>query len=286
MVVYHSLPAVELTARQRSRTPECSWPDGNTNTTMTDRGKKPKVGVDVLLHLVFIGLIGAATIILFSVAAVSFLDTGKEPLTTSRIGGSLLPYTDANAASVQPETSSTILDSAKIPEFPLQGAPTSETSRSPGAERDYERPSPDRDASTTTSEAADAALTPGVSAIATRSTEVSGSDHPTAGLLPTTDANILPDTPRSVPTAMIPAEGRDQVAPNAEDRQNQPGKPDRASSGSNHKTAAQIVQDPRVHGHLLSPNAAFQRRVQMECGPITFPALRRHCIASFGIHYR
>jgi len=85
---------------------------------------------------------------------------------------------------------------------------------------------------------------------------------------------------------MIPAEGRDQVAPNAEDRQNQPGKPERARSGSNHKTAAQIVQDPRVHGHLLSPNAAFQRRVQMECGPITFPALRRHCIASFGIHYR
>jgi hypothetical protein len=253
---------------------------------MTERRKKPGIGVGVLLHLVFIGLVGAATIILFSVAAMSFLDTGKEPLTTSRIGGSPLPYTDANAASVQPETSSTILDSAKIPEFPLQGAPTSETSRSSGAEPAHERPSPDRDASTTTSEAADAALTPGVSAIATRSTEVSGSNHPTAGPLPTADANTTPDISRSVPTMMIPAEGRDQVAPNTEDRQNQPGKLDRASSASNHKTAAQIVQDPRVHGHLLSPNAAFQRRVQMECGPIIFPALRRHCIASFGLHYR
>jgi hypothetical protein len=253
---------------------------------MTDRRKKSAVRVDVLLHLVFIGLIGAATIILFSVAAVSFLDIGKEPL-TFRIGDGVLPYTDAAAASVQPETSSTILDTAKIPEaFPQQGAPTSETSGPSGAEPAHERPSPDRDASTTTSETADAALTPGVSAIATRSTEVSGSEHPTAGPLPTVGANTIPDIFRSVPTVMIPAEERDQVSPNAEDRQNQPGKLDRASPASNHKTAAQIVQDPRVHGHLLSTNAAFQRRVQMECGPITFPALRRHCIASFGIHYR
>jgi hypothetical protein len=253
---------------------------------MTERRKKPGVGVGVLLHLVFIGLVSAATIILFSVAAVSFLDTGKEPLTTSRIGASLLPYSDANAASVQPETSSTILDSAKIPEFPLQGAPASETSRSSGAEPAHERPSPDRDASATRSEAADAALTPGVSAIVTRSTEISGSDHPTAGPLPTADADTIPDISRSVPTVMIPAEEHDEVAPNAEDRQNQPGKLDRASPASNHKTATQIVQDPRVHGHLLSPNAAFRHRVRMECGPIIFPALRRHCIASFGIHYR
>ena len=180
---------------------------------MIDRGKKPRVGLAVLLHLVFIGLIGAATIILFSVAAVSFLDTGKEPLTTSRIGGSLLPHTDANAASVQPETSSTILASAKIPEFPLQGARTSETSKSSKAEPAHERRSPDRDASTTISEAADAALTPGVSAIATRSTEVSGSGHPTAGHLPTADANTIPDISRSVPTVIISAEERYQVAP-------------------------------------------------------------------------
>jgi hypothetical protein len=85
---------------------------------------------------------------------------------------------------------------------------------------------------------------------------------------------------------MIPAEERDEVAPNAEDRQNQPGKLDRASPASNHKKATQMVQNPRVDGHLLSPNAAFRHRVQMECGSIIFPALRRHCIASFGIHYR
>ena len=254
---------------------------------MIDRRKKPAARVDVLLHLAFIGLIGAATIILFSVAAGSFLDTGKEPRTTSRIGGSVLPYTDANPASVQPTTSSTILDSAKIPAaFPPQGAPTSETSGPSGAEPAHERPSPDRDASTTTSETADAVLTPDVSAIATRSAEVSGSEHATAGPLPTTDANTIPDISRNVPTMMIPAEERDEVAPNAEDRQNQPGKLDRASPASNDKPAPQIVQNPRVHGHLLSPNAAFRRRVQMECEPITFPALLRHCIASFGIHYR
>lgn len=241
----------------------------------------------MLLHLVFLGLIGAATIILFGVAAVSFLDTGKEPLTTSRIGGTLLPYTDANAASVQPETSSTILDSAKIPEaFPQQGAPISETSGSSGAEPAPERPSPDRDASPPTSGTADAAPTAGVSAIATRSTEVSAPQHATAGPLPTADASTIPDAFRSVPTVIIPTEEREQLAPNAEDRQNEPGKLDRASPASNDKMAEPIAQNPRVHGHILGPNTAFQRRVQLECGPITFPALRRHCIASFGIHYR
>ena len=255
--------------------------------TMTDRKKKPAVRLDVLLHLVFVGLIGAVTIVLFSVAAVSLLGIGKEPLTNSSIGENLLPYTDANAASVSPETSSTGLDSTKIPPaFPPQGAPTSETPGRSGAEPAYEWSSPDRDANTTTSEAGDAALTPDVSAIATRSTEVSGSDHPTAGPLPTADANAIPDISPSVPTSMIPNEERDQVPPNAEIRQNHLGKLDRANPPSNDKTTAQIVQNPRVHDHLLSPNAAFRRRVQMECGPITFPALRRHCIASFGIHYR
>jgi hypothetical protein len=249
---------------------------------MTDRRKKPEVRVDALLHLVVIGLISAVTIILFSVAAVSLLGIGQEPPTTSRIGHSVLPYTDANAASVPPETCSACLDSAKIPEFPLQGAPTS---RSSGAEPAHERPSPDRDASTTTSETADVALIPGLSAIATPSTEVSGEDA-TAGLVLAADAHTIPDAFRSVPTAIIPAEERDQVPPNVGIRQNQPGKLDQASLASDDKTPAQMVQNPRVDGHLLSPNAAFRRRVQKECGPIIFPALRRHCIASFGIHYR
>jgi hypothetical protein len=250
---------------------------------MTDRRTKPAVRVGVLLHLVFIGLIAAATILMFSVAAVSFLDTGKEPLTTSRIGGSVLPHTDAKAVSVQPETFPTILDSAKIPApFQPQGAPISEMSGPSAVEPAHDPPPPDRDASTTTSESADAALTPGLSAIATRSTEVSGSEYPTTGRLPTANANTIPDISR----VMIPAGERYQVAPNAEIRQNQPGQLDRASPASNDKTAAQIQQNPRVPGHLLGPNDAFRRRVQMECGPITFSALRRHCMASFGIHYR
>src|SRR5947208_4204175 len=159
----------------------------------------------MFLHLVFIGLIAAATILLFSVAAVSFLDTGGEPLPTSRIGASVLPSDDAKPASVQPGISSTRLDSAKIPSaFEPQGAPTSETSGPSGVEPAHEPPSSGRDASTTTSETADAAaLTPGISAIATPSTEVSASEHPTAGPLPTADANTIPDISRSVPTVML-----------------------------------------------------------------------------------
>jgi hypothetical protein len=227
----------------------------------------------MLLHLVFIGMIAAATILLFSVAAVSFLDTGGEPLPTSRIGASVLPSNDAKAASVQPEISSTRLDSAKIPSaFEPQGAPTSETSGPSGVEPAHEPPSPDLDASTTISETADAALTPGISAIATPFTEVSASEQPTAGPLPTADANTIADISRSVLTVMLPAEERYQVPPNAEIRQNQPGKLDRASPASNDRTAARIRQNSRAPGHLLGPSAAFQRRVQMECGPITFSA--------------
>jgi hypothetical protein len=257
---------------------ECCWPNGNTNTTMTDRRKKPAVRVDVLLHLVFFGLIGAVTIILFSVAAVSLLGIGREPPTDSRTGHSVLSYTGANAASVPPETSLVKV----LPAFPQQGTPTSETSGPSGAEPAHERPSPDGDASTTTPETADAA---GVSAIETRSTEVIGSENAAAGPLLAADANVIPDASRSVPTVMVPGEERDQVPPDVEIRQSQPSKLD-PSLGSDDKTAAQLFQNPRVHGHLLSPNAAFRRRVQKECGPIIFPALRRHCIASFGIHYR
>jgi hypothetical protein len=254
---------------------------------MTDRRKKPEVRVDALLHLVFFGLIGAVTIILFSVAAVSLLGIGQEPPTKSRIGHSVLPYTDANAASVPPETSSTSLDSANVlPAFPQLAAPIAETSVVAGSEPAYDLPSSDRDASTTTSETADVAFIPGLSAIATPSTEVSGSEHATAGLVPAAEAHTIPDAFRSVPTAIIPAEERDQVPPDVGIRQNQPGKPDQASLASDDKTPAQMVQNPRVDGHLLSPNAAFRNRVQKECGPIIFPALRRHCIASFGIHYR
>jgi hypothetical protein len=184
----------------------------------------------VLLHLVFIGLVAAGTILLFSVAAVSFLDIGKEPLATSRIGARAVPSTDAKAASALPEISSTQLDSAKIPEaFEPRGAPSSETSGPSGIEP-AQRPLPDRDATTTRSETADAALIPDVYAIATRSTEASGSEHLTAGALPTADANKFV----------------------------------RPSPASNDKTAA---QNPRVQGHLLRPNSAFRRRVQTEVVP-------------------
>ena len=145
------------------------------------------------------------TIILFSVAAVSLLGIGREPPTHSRTGSSGFSYTGANAASVPPETS-----------FTQQGTPTSQTSGPSGAEPAHERPAPDRDGSTTTPETADAALTPGVSAIETRSTEIIGSEHAAAGPLLAADVNVIPDVSRSVPTVMVPAQERDQVPPDVE----------------------------------------------------------------------
>ena len=254
---------------------------------MTDLTAKTAIRGDVL-HLVFIGFIGVATSILCGVAALPLLGIGQEPVTTSRIGHNVLPpYTHANAVSVPPETSPTNLDSAKVlPAFPRQDATISATSAVTGGEPTDEQPLPDGDASTTTSDTADVALIPDFSIIATRPTEISGSDHATTEPLAVAAPIIIPDASRSVPTAIIPAEERDQTPPDAEIRQNRPGKLERASPASNDKTAAQRVQNPRVHGHLLNPNAAFNQRVQKECGPITFPALRRHCMASFGIHHQ
>jgi hypothetical protein len=45
-------------------------------------------------------------------------------------------------------------------------------------------------------------------------------------------------------------------------------------------------QNLPIHRQLLSADAALRARVQKECGPIVFPALRRHCVATFGIQHR
>src|SRR5689334_25376473 len=48
----------------------------------------------VVLHLVFIGLIGAATVTLFAVAFMAFLTAAHEPITASRVDERVLPSSD------------------------------------------------------------------------------------------------------------------------------------------------------------------------------------------------
>ena len=55
-----------------------------TSTAKTGRGNKSGAGAGAFLHLAFIGLIGAATVIMFSIASVSLLYTGEGPISGSR----------------------------------------------------------------------------------------------------------------------------------------------------------------------------------------------------------
>src|SRR5260370_33268404 len=110
---------------------------------MTDRSKKALVTVDTLFHLASIGLVGAATIILFGVASVSLLGTGKEPPTGSRIGG-VFQYTDGNAKPIPAPTYSPTLYAAKmLLVLPPQRSSSSETPPVSGRQPGSELPSPD-----------------------------------------------------------------------------------------------------------------------------------------------
>jgi hypothetical protein len=266
----------------------CGGPllDTSRAATTSDRSKKAVVTADMVSHLVSIGFVGAATIILFSVASVSLLGPGKEPLAGCRIGDDVLRYTNGNAAPIPAQTDPLTLELAKIlPASLPQGASISEAPEVRGAKPGFELPSPDHDASTTISEARDAVLRGGALITKTPSIEVSGSEQAATERLPIADeVNATPDASRGTEPTEIPNERLDQISGNVQIQQNQPAKLDQDYAASEENARAQKVQDQRVSRHLLSPNAAFRYRVQKECGPIIFPALHRHCVASFGVH--
>jgi len=261
--------------------------EGDTNTNLTDRSNKPVVAASVLFPLVFMGLIGAATIILFSIASISLLDTGKEPITESRIGDRVLPYTGPNLGPIPTEASSAIPDSPKtLSAFPPQSASTTETSEVMGANPSVERPSSDGEGSATKPDAPVAFPIRQPHTETTRSTDSSGSEPTAVEPLPLVEARVIPGGSLSAPTLPIPAEERDQMSRAVETYQNQPLKLDQGKLGPDEKAPIQKVQNQRVPRRPVSPNRVLRNRVQKECGSITFPTLRRHCVASFGIQDR
>jgi hypothetical protein len=77
----------------------------------------------MFLYLVSVALVAAATIVLFSVASISLLDTSKETLTRSRLDnrpiedkfiGTVVSSTDSNAAPVPVQTKSPSSSEADI----------------------------------------------------------------------------------------------------------------------------------------------------------------------------
>jgi hypothetical protein len=141
-----------------------------------------------ILHLISLGFVSAATITLFGVAFVSFLDTGKEPPASSHSVGSVFRYADDNAAPIPAQTSSPTLASAKLPlAVPEQAVSLSETPEVSDPKPGSELPPRDYDASTTTSESRQGIEITGPPFTKTQSAEVSGSEHTSTERRPIAD---------------------------------------------------------------------------------------------------
>ena len=244
--------------------------------------------VDTLFHLVSFGLVGAATIILFSVASVSLFTTDKNLLLTgSGDGDAVGRHINGNAALIPASIYSLALDPTNVPApLPPQGASNSKTAEETEARPGSRLPSPEHDASTTTLEDRDIALIQDSQITKPKSAEVGGSDQATTEPLPEADeGSARGDVSRLTAPSESPEAG-DQSYHNPEIDQSQPAKIDQSNIVSNEKVPSHKNQERLVHRQHLSTNTASRDRVQKECGSIIFPALRRHCVASFGIHYR
>lgn len=223
-----------------------------------------------MLQLICIGLVAAATTIFFGVASV--LLVSQVPLTEPYRASYVWNYSNANIPAVPRPTYSPALDAAKI----LPALPPKDASEPERAKASLELPSLDRDASTTAGEAEDVSLGRDVLITKPRTIERSATE---------------PAAPEGRPIAdgvgtSTPIGGRAGLSHSLDFQQDQPANLSQDNLATGQTTPQQNGQDQRIHRHLLSSNAAFRSRVQRECGSIIFPALRRHCIASFGSHYR
>ena len=264
------------------RPPSSSQND--TDTVTTGRRNKPVAGAGVLLHLLFIAVIGAATAIMLGVASVSLLDS-KGSSTRLRINSAVLPLTDPNAEAISREASSPILHSPmSLPAASPPSALIDETSELTETTPSFEHPAHLRDASAAPSERPDPfPVRRPFSTDTIRPTEVERIETPREAL-PPAEASVTPDVAPSLPGLTIPPEKRDRIRGEDEIQQHQPANPVQGDLILDDKALAQKVQNKGVHRHPGNPNTVLQSRVQKECGPIIFPALRRHCIASFGMH--
>lgn len=241
-----------------------------------ERSWKVSVTAGVLLHLVFIGITGASTVTLFGVASISFLDTGRKPMTASRIDDRVPPRSDPNAGRVLArETAATPETEEMLPAFVPQAALAGESAAVIGINPISERLSTEHDLGNTT-EVLDTARDQDPFSRATHSTEVNRAEQMPAEPLPVAEAIVMPDVAGTLPTAINPAEEPGQTF-GVEIQRNEPLAPRQRSPD---------VRNRPFHRHAMSANAELRNRVQKECGSIIFPALRRHCVATFRIQYR
>jgi len=158
-----------------------------------ERSDKPRGTGGVCLHLVFVGLVAAATVMMFSIASVSLLYC-KGPITRSRIGSTSLPYNDPHAGAISAEPSPPILDSPKVLSAAAQIPSIDETTELTGAKPSIEPPAYRRDVSATPSETPDAFAVWNPSGSDTiRPTEADGSGPLAREPLRPAEASVKPD---------------------------------------------------------------------------------------------
>jgi hypothetical protein len=149
----------------------------------------------MFLYLVSVALVAAATIVLFSLASISLLDTSKETLTRSRIDnspiedkfiGTVVSDTDSNAAPVPVQTKSPSSSEANnLPSSISVPLPSGMSREETVAESALNLP-PDGEASTATGETPHGSAR-GPSTDETPSPELSGSQAMIAQPLSTAD---------------------------------------------------------------------------------------------------
>jgi hypothetical protein len=252
---------------------------------MSDRSKGSS-GTSGILHLLSFGFVGAATVTVFSVAVVSLLGIGKVPLASSG-GASVFRDADLNVAPIPVQTYWPTLASATLPlASPAQAQSTPEPPEVSDPKPAHERPSLDDNASTVTSETArELGGPPPITH--TRSTEVNRSEPSVTERRPICDqVSGAPDLLQQTEQDEGPDDPRGHVLRTIEIQRNQSAKLEQDDFASDQKAPPQNAQRQRADLHLLSPSAAFRSRVRKECGSIIFRTLYRHCVASFGAHYR
>jgi hypothetical protein len=252
----------------------------------------PTVGM--LFQLVSIGLVAAATAIMFSIASFSFLPIDTETLTRSSTdhGGvefnfirySPLRSIGGNATSIPARTTSLVPDTTLGISSPLRSeTPSVLTTATPDLDV-----SADRDAGASILKPRGTSTRPTRSVMDTPWPEIGSFQVPPAEPIPLPDEVNAPGdaSPRTMPATSTPAAEQKEILQQLELQQNQPAKRDEADLLSDAKAPAQNAQNGRDVGYPLSPHAAFRYRVRKECGPIDDPVLYLHCVASFGVHYR
>jgi hypothetical protein len=231
----------------------------------------PRLGAGMLVYLASLGLIGAAIVICFAIAAFSSLYTDDEMQNRSSavdqgevnsIRPDLSSPTDGNVAPVKPDTTPSTADaSAPMPSAPPQSPPP--------VEAPVPEAGPSQQASQPSSPS-EQAMQP--------SPEVARSNTP-----PSLEA--APST--APPTPPPPGEPPDQLFREfAIQRQHQQVAPVPGITMSNVKPAAPSMRDSQSYEYRVKTNTASRKsRIREECGPIKDPALQRDCIASFNLHY-